>query len=275
MEIALSKWFRAEVAAEPGTLRSEALAGAGARRLLTPEELARKTEALTGYRWGRRVNIYAAVSPGDAEEDALTGRYRLMYGGIDSEAVTERARDMTSVMLGVAESHAAETSCPIVLREFYLLEDDQRRLFKGIDETVSPATDAGADAIKRKLVELHERLMGVRVGVESDDVGAAWDLFRDVWERTGNVAYRSFLSEKMCAYWADVHYFDGILDGAAGVRTDANDEEPRYEWYDQDEELVTEFLYQEVAPEDPEGIATAWVVVLAYLMSDYRYLYLR
>ena len=277
VEMVLSKWFRAQSAAEPGPLRQAALAGAGARRLLTPEELARKTEALTGYRWGRRVNPFYTVAPDAVVSDALTGTYRLMYGGIDSEAVTERARDMTSVMLAVAQTHAVEASCPIVLREFYLLEDEERRLFRDIDLTVSPATDAGADAIRRKLADLHETLIGVPVGVESADVRAAWDLFADVWNRHDHLASRRFLNGRQCAWRRDIRYFDGILEDAARLQTstytDANGEERESEYYGFDEDRVREFL-QEVAPQDPEGIAAAWVVVLAFLMSDYRYLYL-
>ena len=37
-----------------------ALRDAGARRLLTPEELAHKTAALTGYQWGRYIYTSAA-----------------------------------------------------------------------------------------------------------------------------------------------------------------------------------------------------------------------
>ena len=51
--------------------------------------------------------------------------YRLLYGGIDSGGITDRARDITSIMAGVARSHAAESSCPIVLREFYLLPEEE------------------------------------------------------------------------------------------------------------------------------------------------------
>ena len=278
VEMVLSRWFRARSAAEPGALREAALVGTGARRLLTPEELARKTEALTGYRWGRRVNPFYGVAPDAVESDALTGTYRLMYGGIDSEAVTERARDMTSVMLAVAETHAVEASCPIVLREFYLLEDEERRLFRDIEVTVSPSTDEGADAIRRKLADLHETLMGVRVGVESEDVQAAWELFRDVWAGHDPGAGPRFLFNMQCAWRQDIRFFDGILDDASGVQTntyvDANGEEREYDFYGFDNELVGEFLYEEVDPQDPEGIAAAWVAVLAFLMSDYRYLYL-
>ena len=53
VEIVLSKWFRAYSFEDAEPVRAKALAGAGASRLLTPEELARKTLALTGFQWGR------------------------------------------------------------------------------------------------------------------------------------------------------------------------------------------------------------------------------
>ena len=74
-------------------------------------------------------------------ESALTdgdNGYRVLYGGIDSAGVTERARDMTSIMAGIAQSHALESSCPIVMKDFYLLPDGQRHLFAGTDLNVSP-----------------------------------------------------------------------------------------------------------------------------------------
>ena len=60
----------------------------------TPEELARKTAALTGVQWERHIGT---VRSGARRPSALTGEYRLLYGGIDSDGITERARDMTSV----------------------------------------------------------------------------------------------------------------------------------------------------------------------------------
>ena len=116
------------------------------------------------------------------------------------------------------------------------------------------------------------------MGVESQDVRVAWELFQNVWKRHDHVATRRFLFDRQCAWWADIRYFDGILDGAAGVHTDTytdqNGEEREYQSYRFDFELVHELLYEEVVPLDPDGIAAAWVVVVAFLMSDYRYLYL-
>ena len=67
--------------------------------------------------------------------------YRLLYGGIDSDGITERADDMTALMAAVAQSHAVASSCPIVQREFLLWPDENRRLFGGIDKTVSPISE--------------------------------------------------------------------------------------------------------------------------------------
>ena len=168
VEIVLSKWFRADAVEDPNSILHVVLRNAGARRLLTPEELARKTAALTGFQWGR----------GSSVDNTLSDEYRTLYGGIDSDGITERARDITSVMSGVAELHAAIASCAVVAREFYLLPDAKRRLFAGID-----TMETGPDAIRKKLVDLYDSLLGVRVTPHSPDVEAAYRLFVDTRER--------------------------------------------------------------------------------------------
>ena len=140
VEIVLSKWFRADALTDADPVRRVALHDAGARRLLTPEELARKTAAITGVQWGRKISM----DPRDSRwPSALTGDYRLLYGGIDSDGITERARELTSVMAGVAQRHAVQVSCPVVLREFYLLPEAERRLFAGIDRWAAPGAELG------------------------------------------------------------------------------------------------------------------------------------
>ena len=143
VEMVLSPWFRAAAWTDGDPVRATALEDAGARRLLTPEELAAKTASLTGFQWGRTTSPWAV--PHEQRRGWLTSEtgYRLLYGGIDSEGITDRAREMTSIMAGVAQSHALESSCPIVFREFYLLPDERRRLFEGIDRGVSPVSEFG------------------------------------------------------------------------------------------------------------------------------------
>ena len=141
VEIVLSGWFRAESVSEDDSVRAVGLGNVGARRLLTPEELAHKTLALTGFQWGRHRgrNWLPEVSTLSDNEYG----YGLLYGGIDSDGVTERARDLTSVMAGVAQSHALQSSYPILLRELYLLPEEQRRLFADVDITVTPTFEFG------------------------------------------------------------------------------------------------------------------------------------
>ena len=406
VELVLSKWFRAGSLPDDDQILETALRDAGAKRLLTPAELARKTNAVTGFQWERWVNTGRA--PPLDKKNALTDPedgYRLLFGGIDSGGITDRARDITSIMAGVAESHAAESSCPIVLRELFLLPDGERRLFAGIDKSVSPTLEfnntyevkadsqseaetlslggqltagtktvsvtfvndyfdddtredrnvrldrldvrdeqgqiveshefetlsggdcggpvddhfklscsetldvsvsvpedgryeieivawadqagnelakveitvgsdteksAGAEAIRNKLVALHEKLLGIQVDTRSADVETAYRLFIDVWERNRQLENTSFFEPSVCNFGSDHRYLDGILDGALKRM---EDERGNY-YYDWDWDRVNDFVRGEMNPRDPNGVARTWVVVLAYLLMDYRYLYL-
>ena len=145
VQMVTSKWFRANLAPELDSVRAVALRGAGAKRLLSPEELARKTLALAGFQWGGdRRQVWRSVH--DERRSSLTDNengYGLLYGGIDSGGVKERAQDFTSVMAGVAQRHALESSCPIVLRERYLLPDAETKLFAGFDVSMAPTFEFG------------------------------------------------------------------------------------------------------------------------------------
>ena len=406
-EIVLSNWFRAKTFEDGDPVRAVALAQAGARRLLTPEELAHKTESITGFRWGRW--LHPSARPFRRESDALSDLkgYRLIYGGIDSDGMTERLGDMNSVMAAVAKSHAVESSCPVVLREFYGLPDKERRLFGGIDASVSPVSEvvgsfrvaattrhgaeritirgrfsagdtnvsvafpndywnadtqadrnlrldrlvvrdsaarevasveledldpgacaspitgvegdhlvlyrpcrldvpvripgdgihevevvawadqagdqlafldlavesdtvrsAGARAIRNKLADLIETVLGVEVDAQSADVEAAYRLFVDVWEHRREAGSLRFL-DSACAYGADIRYFDGVLEDAVVEVVEDWGSYYRYDWG-----RVNELLYRDSIPYDSSAAARAWVAVLAYLLMDYRYLYL-
>ena len=401
VEMVLSKWFRADALGDGDTVRAVALRDAGARRLLTPEELANKTAALTGSQWGRFMNVNC-WDDCDAEPNSLTRDFRLLYGGIDSDGITERARNVTSVMSGVAKRHAVSTSCPVVVREFFLLPEEDRRLFGGIDKSIAPnqnhmdwieienedhwktyslerllpegsstvrlsfnnswydrsadkgrhiridrlllrdsaghlvatyelekldATSdcnypvgdhhfalhcngsvdvavetpssgnytlevvaradhagaelprldvavldatysgSGAQAIRAKLVELYDKLLGVEVTPHSSDVNAAFELFVDVMERgqtTGNGRFNPW----DCRFWEDKRFFEGILDD---ILIEKQTERDPYIDFDDDRRNA---YINGINFSDAHFSARAWVVVLSYLLMDYRYLYL-
>ncbi len=122
-------------------------------------------------------------------------------------------------------------------------------------------SSVGAAAIRKKLVELHERLLGVEVDDASPEIHIAYDLFVNVWGRKQNSADVNFFQEYGCDFSQDTEYLDGILEGA--ILDDGG-------W---DYDHVQEFV-DNADTGDPRGVARTWVVVLAYLLMDYRYLYL-
>ena len=164
--IVLSSWFRAETATDNDPVRVAALTQAGAKRLLTPEELARKTLALTGFQLGRqRTEGRRWFIVHEQSWSWLTHQregYGLLYGGIDSDGITARARDLTSVMAGVAQSHALQTSCPVVMKELYLLSDEERRLFEGVDTRVTPESEFGATIEIEAAIPADREIVSVR-----------------------------------------------------------------------------------------------------------------
>ena len=262
VEIVLSKWFRADAVTDTDSVRRVALRSAGARRLLTPEELARKTAALTGVQWGRGIGT-GCWPICEQRPSSLTGDYRVLYGGIDSGGITERARDVTSVMAGVAERHAVMVSCSVVGRELYLLPDANRRLFAGISPRVT-----AAGAIKDKLVELHDKLLGIQVTADSPDVAAKYRLFTAAMQR-GRSAGEDWFNIWDCIFWEDLFFFEGILENVIKER----ENEDGYRYYELDEERRNEFI-NSIDFSDPYHAAQAWRVVLAAMMLDYRYMYL-
>ena len=146
-EMALSPWFRAESVTGDDPLRDAALRDAGVARLLTPEELVAKTEALTGYVWGRRFQkpFGFEETRSRLRDPQSNGGYELLYGGIDSDGIITRTGDMTAMMAAVAQSHAVEVSCPIVRREFYYWSPENRMLFDGITMFDTPFSETSAE----------------------------------------------------------------------------------------------------------------------------------
>lgn len=278
-EMALSPWFRAESVVSDDPMLHAALEYAGAERLLGPEELARKTDSITGYRWGRHTSGYIhEVGNLDGEGFGKGGPYELLYGGIDSDGITRRARSVTPLMAAVAQGHAIRSSCAIVQREFFLWNENQRRLFDGIGADDTPlgsirgtaSSQQGADPrsgrtlIRAKLVDLHWKLFGITVAMDSPDIDAAYRLFVEVWERKRATEGVRFLdSGTQCAI-EDTRYFEGILDDVAVTDEWGNS---RIDW-----DRVRDSW--DLDMQDPNHTVRTWTVVLAYLMTDYRYLYL-
>lgn len=141
-DLVMSSWYRAEkldgsqVTALQGSAR--ALASVSGEKLLTPEQLGRKTDALTGFNWNAQM-----VAATGAELSGLENDYNTFYGGIDGFALKTRARALTPMMSNVAAAHALESSCPIILGEF-IRPDAERLLFGGLSPLITPLTEQAA-----------------------------------------------------------------------------------------------------------------------------------
>ena len=178
-EIVLSKWARAASTADDDPVRLAALRDAGMERLLTPEELNSKTAAATGVELGRRLpDPHTGFTwPSHLRDDGV----RLLYGGIDSDGVTERAGDMTAVMTGVAQHHAARLAGAIVLRELHLLPAPQRRLFRHVELATTPASEFG-ETFEVEAASWGEReTVSVRGRLAAGDSVARLSFTNDQW----------------------------------------------------------------------------------------------
>ena len=400
VEIVLSPWFRAESIAGDDPAHVATLRNAGGERLLTPEELVRKTDSIMGYRWGRRLSGFLHdVDHLDGEGNGHGGAYEMLYGGIDSDGVPVRAREITPLMAAVAQSHALRVSCAVVQREFYMWREHERRIFGGIDAFTTPDSDAqetlfevrsdeptplswdvyapsagegilrvtlnrdqpegtaasgnlllrqvrlrnassalvnavdlgtfpawacgsprgadyaladgcsldvaldfpergsyrvevvawhenapanspaprlaarllrdgvalsGSERIRRKLVDLHWKLFGVRSSPESPDIEAAYQLFVEVWERKRRTEGKQFHDSQVECPIEDTAYFEGLVNDSVIVD----------EWGNSEIAWDRVQAYWDFEMDDSMYAVRSWVVVLAYLMTDYRYLYL-
>ena len=224
-EIVLSRWFRADSVAGDDPRRAVAVAHAGASRLLTPEELSRKTVALTGFDWRRR-KPEAWDGPGGVLNWTNTEwEYGLLYGGIDSDGITKRGRDLTSVMAGVAQRHASAASCPVVMKDLYLLPDVPK-LLGGIDQSVTPSSEFGSvfeiEAASRDARETLTTSGSLAAG----DVTVRLSFLNDFWDEASRDD-RNVLADRLTVRRANggdvVHTFEfeaGRYDDCGGVGSD-------------------------------------------------------
>ena len=139
-DLVMSRWYRAgsRGSTSAGGVLSAArdLATLTGEKLLTPEQLSRKTRALTGFNWNAQMDTITATLLSGLEND-----YNTFYGGIDSFALKVRAREITPLMSNVSSAHALESSCPIVLGDF-IRTDAERLLFGGLSPWMTPLTQA-------------------------------------------------------------------------------------------------------------------------------------
>jgi hypothetical protein len=158
-----SGFYRADgvASAAVNPQRQAELDDVGLAHMLSPEQVERKVSAVFGLttRW----RGLSAV--------------RLLYGGIDSRLVTERADDPSGAMGAVQRMLSNQAACEQTARDFSRTPAE-RRLFPDIEPTVVPGRSPEGDAkIRRAIVHLHERVLGRQDAVESPEVERTFHLF--------------------------------------------------------------------------------------------------
>jgi len=232
LEIVLSPYFRAKNASPLTSEMEIELSTFGTARLLTPELLSRKIEATTGVRWRARPD----------RTDYLLDQYRIFYGGIDSDLVTQRVTEPNGVMASLAQRMAYEVACFAVPYDFSK-PANQRLLFPNIDRN-TPLSEA-SDQVRDTVRYLHERLLGESLAPTDEEVEATMVVLMEAYS----------LGRQ------------GLADGSVP-------EELAGPCRLNQDRITGESLPDERRiNRDTEYTVRAWMAAVSYLLSDYRYLY--
>jgi hypothetical protein len=215
-------------------LESAALERAGIGRgvMITPEQLDRKLQSIFGFAY--RANR----SPTGTNLLSSVLQYRILFGGINYEAISKRFRDPSPVLTRIIERMANEMSCVAVAQDFSLTDPAQRRLFKNVE-----IDDDDPVLVRAELARLHRLLL------EEDATDEELDASLAV-------------------------FTDALAAGRALVAAGGDDEVPNDCDATQSFE-ATPVPYPTaghvVVQDDPDYIIRAWMVTLSYLLSDPRF----
>ena len=256
IDMVLSPWFRGATSSSDDFTGIQTLSDLGAETRLSGKQLYDKTGKLGGYYWGNGFwrlndihNNYGAFQD-----------YNVIFGGIDSKAVLEKQQEYTPVILSVALTHATDSACPIVLKEFILAKED-RRLFSMVEESITPDTDE--NLIKKQISQLYSRLHGKKYAIDDYEVAIAYELFESIWneKKTGHL--------QSCHWGNDATFLDELFDELGIDDLDDLTEINTYglNWSQAGNEVLNPYT------SDPYYTKKAWVAVMIYMLSHYDYLH--
>ncbi|MBX3183243.1 MAG: DUF1588 domain-containing protein [Polyangiaceae bacterium] len=238
--IIMSPYYRAQAA--PGLDDSQAvqMQELGRARLETPESLQRKISAVVGTPWSRSWD----------SRGWLTSDYRILYGGIDSDTITQRLPAPNGVMANIVWRMANEVACAATAYDFSL-EGSDRALFPYVTMDHVPETATGdgvpgsVQTIRKNIQYLHARILGEDLPLDHEEISATYQLFLETWrEGTGKLAREE---ESNGLKWS------------CRVRTNR--------------ETGEELPREQRIENDPNYTVRAWMAVITYLLSDYRFLH--
>jgi len=248
-----SPYFRAKNAAALDAVQKTKLAEVGMGRLMTPEQLHRKVQAVVGYPWRPR-----AFEDGGWTNDFLlrSDQYRLLYGGIDSNDVVKRVTTPNGIMANIGERMANEMAVIATPRDLWKPKEE-RRLFPYVEPTFEPEDKNGFEIsssvveIKKNIQHLHKVILGESLPDGHPEIERTYKLFLDTY-REGVKGMTS--SDEMVK-----NQYPTYLPGPCQVH---NDYWTRVELPDEDK-----------LTDDPNYVIRSWMSVMTYLLSDYQFLY--
>jgi hypothetical protein len=242
-EIIKTDYFRAKnVKGEVTDERKLELAELGTAQYLTPEQLNRKIEAVTGYPW----------APGPDQTPFLLNmnEYRIFYGGIDSNSIVQRITEPNGIMANIGLRMSNEMACISTARDFSLDPSD-RILFPYVQPSFVPETEdqfavpGVNDAIRANIQHLYDHVLGEHHDLTDPEITEAYNLFVTIWKAgKNNVAAGAEAPELPGQCRSTNDYWTGEeLPEANRVVGDEN------------------------------YTIRAWMGVVAYLLSDYKFLH--
>jgi hypothetical protein len=162
--IVSTEFYRADgvASATEHPQRQAELDDVGVVRLITPEQMERKLQAIFGKRWGR-----------------FQEEYKILYGGIDSITVTERNAEPSGAMGAIQRIMANDVACLNVGPDFHR-PAGERKLFSGIESSVVPGDERSNQNIRETIVRLQEKLLGYNLPLDHPEVDRVFELFSGI-----------------------------------------------------------------------------------------------
>ena len=271
IEMVLTPYFRADSVTDLRPEQVQELEDIGVGKLLSPEQLDRKLLALFGESW--RAQRY--------DRNELLEEYYFIYGGIDSDDLTVRPHELNTLMSSVVMRMANELSCSIVYNEFSQ-SAGQRRYFGSVTPSTVPSFYSGYDnmssryrddvvnsltvnetAIRQTLQTLHKVLLNESLDINDAEIDASLALWTEVWRYRLDNNSSSALYHNGSGTSSDEHCFvSNAEDMAFGIN----------------QEINRGALFSSIRSEyghfyNPEQTLRAWIAVMTYLLSDYRFIH--
>jgi hypothetical protein len=138
-----------------------------------------------------------------------------------------------------------------------------------LQDTSDPlqSSSRGAMLIKQKIVELHSKLLGNNYASDSPEIAAIYKLFVQTWQdKTTLNESGTLLSPQSCNWHLDFNFFAGLDYPGNPLKLSQNGISYEFDWAN-----TGNFLNPKA--EDPLHVKQSWVVVMAYLLGHYDYLY--